>query len=230
MTRAESDLLSFGEILINIAVELQLSNVADRYILLGPHFSGIEDVEVEFVLVLRFGQNLHRYRLVRPPAILSERCLGTLISWQTTASLDVTYLVRDALNAKLPFGVGLVVDGFIQILAMKIWILSGKLQCFIPDQRMDTELRSEMKLHEMAFPFCIDQRVGVDSEALHHPVRSRDAPVRHGPVIHVRCLFMHLASTSIPGKAPRGVYIRRQNPRSCYEHSELAGPRYLAQA
>lgn len=49
---AEGDLLGLGEELVGVAVELHLTNVADGNEVLGPDLGGIENIEVELVLVL----------------------------------------------------------------------------------------------------------------------------------------------------------------------------------
>lgn len=51
MSSAESNLLSLREILIGVAVQLKLADVLDGYKLFGPDLGGVEDVELELVLI-----------------------------------------------------------------------------------------------------------------------------------------------------------------------------------
>lgn len=53
----ESHLLGLGEILIDIAVELELANISDRYLLFGPDLGSVKNVEFE-VILLRFFKSL----------------------------------------------------------------------------------------------------------------------------------------------------------------------------
>ena len=57
MAGAEGGLLSFGEELVDIAVQAQLSDVPHRNQILWPEFGGVEDIEIEFVLI-GFGEDL----------------------------------------------------------------------------------------------------------------------------------------------------------------------------
>jgi hypothetical protein len=51
MASAESDLLGLSEELIGVLVQLKLTDIPDRHQFLGPDFGGIEDVEVEVMLL-----------------------------------------------------------------------------------------------------------------------------------------------------------------------------------
>lgn len=64
---------------------------------------------------------------------------------------------------------------------MEVWILPGDLESFIPRQAMDSELRGPMKFDEVTFPFGVQQRKCVDAKPLHHPKRSWDPSIAHGP-------------------------------------------------
>ena len=56
MSGTESRLFDLWEILIDILVELQLSNKFNRQQLLWPDFSGVQNVEIEIILAgLRAG-------------------------------------------------------------------------------------------------------------------------------------------------------------------------------
>lgn len=56
---AEGDLLGLGEELVDVAVELQFADDAQRDLVLGPDLGGVEDVELEVVLAL-LGDDLDR--------------------------------------------------------------------------------------------------------------------------------------------------------------------------
>lgn len=150
MACTEGDLFRLWEVFVNIAVELHLSNVADGNLILGPDLGGVEDVEVEVVLVF----------------------LG------------------DELDTELPLRIGAIVDGFVQILAMEIRVLTSKLESFIPHQGVDAQLWGPDELHEGSFTLSVDQRESVDTESLHHSIRSGSASVRHSPEKHVSRLFV----------------------------------------
>ena len=51
MSSCESSLLGLSEMLLDVAVEVELSNVPNRYEFLRPHFSRIEDVEVKIMFL-----------------------------------------------------------------------------------------------------------------------------------------------------------------------------------
>jgi len=55
---AECHLLGLGEVLVNIAVELQLANVSDWYLFLRPDLGSVKNVEFE-VILLRFFESLN---------------------------------------------------------------------------------------------------------------------------------------------------------------------------
>ena len=57
MASGESSLLGLSEVFINVAVEFGLSNISNRYELLGPDFGRIEHVEFK-VMFLRFLESL----------------------------------------------------------------------------------------------------------------------------------------------------------------------------
>ena len=57
----------------------------------------------------------------------------------------------DDLNAKLPFGIVAVLNRFPKIAAMKVGIFTGDLLRFVPDNRVQTEQRLPVKLHEARF-------------------------------------------------------------------------------
>lgn len=64
---------------------------------------------------------------------------------------------------------------------MKVWVLTANLEGFIPHQAMNSELRCPVEFDEMTFSFRVNERERVDAESLHHPERSRDSSVAHGP-------------------------------------------------
>ena len=64
---------------------------------------------------------------------------------------------------------------------MEVWVLAGDLESFIPHETMNSELRCPVELDEMTFPFGIDEGERIDTESLHHPERSGDPPIAHGP-------------------------------------------------
>lgn len=94
--------------------------------------------------------------------------------------------IGKCLNAKLPLRVHTLVDCFIQILAMEIWILPRKLQSFVPHQRMDAKGRSKVKLYKMTDAVLVDQSKRVNTKPLHHAEASWYTTVRHSPHEHVR--------------------------------------------
>ncbi|KAI9166472.1 LOW QUALITY PROTEIN: putative two component histidine kinase [Paramyrothecium foliicola] len=151
VARAEGDLLGLGEELIDVAVELELSDVSNGDDVLGPDLGGVENVKVELVLA-GLGQNL---------------------------------------DTKLPLGVGAVLNGLHEVLAVEVGVLAGQLEGLVPDERVDAQLRGEVKLDKGALALCVDEGEGVDAEALHHAVRAGDGAVRHGPHEHVRRLRVH---------------------------------------
>src|ERR1700733_6116433 len=62
----------------------------------------------------------------------------------------------DDLYAKLPLRRCSILNGFPQISPVEIWILASKLQSFVPDKGMYSELRCENELNKRPFTLAID--------------------------------------------------------------------------
>lgn len=152
MTGAKGDLLSLGKVLVDVPVELQFADVTDGDEVLGPDFSGIENIKVKVVL------------------------LG----------------LGDGLDTKLPLRIRPILNGLPEILAVEIRILASELQGLIPDERVDAQLWSKMKLNKVLLSLCVDESVGIDAKTLHHAKGTRDGSVGHGPEVHVCCLGVHV--------------------------------------
>jgi hypothetical protein len=148
----ECQLFGFTEEVVDVAIEFELTKVANWHQLFGPDLGGIEDVEFEVMLVLFWND----------------------------------------LDAKFPLWKCSVFDGFPQIFAVEIWVLSGNFESFVPDQRVYTKLGCEDELDEGALIFAVDQAIGVDSKTLHHSERPWDSAVRHGPRVHVSRFRVHV--------------------------------------
>ena len=73
------------------------------------------------------------------------------------------------LNTEPPLGICTRGDRLFEVFPVEVWILPRDLESFIPHQAMNAELRCPVELDEVAFPFSIDERKRVDTEALHHP-------------------------------------------------------------
>ena len=71
---------------------------------------------------------------------------------------------------------------------MEVGILAGKLLRFVPDQRVDSEHRLPVELHEVRLARGVDESEGVDAEAFHHAEAARNASIRHRPHEHVQGL------------------------------------------
>jgi hypothetical protein len=88
---------------------------------------------------------------------------------------------RANLNAEVPFWIYALVDGCVQILAMEVGILPSDLQSLIPDKRMYPKSWCEVKFDKVSNSLGIGKGVGIDSETLHHTVRSWNTSVTHSP-------------------------------------------------
>ena len=51
VARTEGDLLCLAEVVVNIAIQFEPTNVPNRHQVLGPNLGGIQNVKVEAVLV-----------------------------------------------------------------------------------------------------------------------------------------------------------------------------------
>lgn len=117
---AESDLLGFGEELIDIAVEGEFTNVASGDEIFWPDLGCIKNVEIELILI-GLGNNL---------------------------------------DTELPLGVGTVLDGFHEILAVEVGVLTSKLQGLIPNKGVNTELRGPDELDKVTLALVVNEREG----------------------------------------------------------------------
>ncbi len=145
MTGTERHLFRLGKVLIDVAVELQLSNVPDWHKLLEPYLGGFEYIEIE-VVCLRFFQ-----------------CFDSeLPGWENAHG-----------------------DCFVEILAVEVGILACQFETFVPDEGVNSQGRSRMEFHEVSLALCVIKSVGIDTEPLHHSIRSGDSTVRHSPHEHV---------------------------------------------
>ena len=64
--------------------------------------------------------------------------------------------------------------------------MSADLERLVPREAVDAELGRPVELDKVALAGGVEEREGVDAEALHHAVGARDAAVGHGPHYHVR--------------------------------------------
>jgi hypothetical protein len=67
------------------------------------------------------------------------------------------------------------------------------------------------EFYKVALTLVVDQSVGVDTEALHHTVRSRDTSVRHGPHEHVGSLgvqVLEVPEVVVGGLGLRDLIVR----------------------
>jgi len=163
---AEGDLLGLGEVLVDVAVELKLTNVAERNLLDWPDLGGIENVKLELVLIGLWNQ----------------------------------------LNVHVPLWESAGVDGSVEILAVEIGVLASKLQSLVPNETVNTEVRSVVELDEVALALGVLQSVGVDTETLHHTVRSWNTTVRLGPHEHVSGLRVEVLE--VPEVVVSGLSLR----------------------
>jgi hypothetical protein len=97
--RAESHLLDLGKVVHGVTVERERADVLHRHELLGDELGGVEQVEVELGSALRFPRGAHL----------------------------VLVLLLDELNAEVPLGTGLCLDGVPKVSSMEIWVLSVEL-------------------------------------------------------------------------------------------------------
>lgn len=84
--------------------------------------------------------------------------------------VKIGFLSLNSLNSKVPLRVRAIINGFHQILAVKVRILTCKLQGFVLSKRVDSEFRYEMKIHEITFALLDDQSIDTDTESLHHAI------------------------------------------------------------
>ncbi len=75
-------------------------------------------------------------------------------------------LLIEQLKAKLPFRERAGLDGIPQVAAVEIRIGAVDLDRFVPEHRLQAELRLPVKLDEGGAVFLIEQAEGVDAEAL----------------------------------------------------------------
>ena len=68
---------------------------------------------------------------------------------------------------------------------MEVGVDAVEGERLLPHQPVHTEERLPVELHQRGLAGLVDEAEGVDAEALHHPVRARDGPVRHHPHEHV---------------------------------------------
>ena len=94
-------------------------------------------------------------------------------------------LLIEELQAEFPLRVVAHLDGVPQIAAMEIRIGAVDLHRFVPDHRLQPQLRFPMELDEGRFPLGIDEAEGMDAKAFHEAEGARDRPVRHDPHHHV---------------------------------------------
>lgn len=112
--------------------------------------------------------------------------LGPDLGCVENVELKVVLLgLWDNLDTKVPLWIGLVLNGFPQILTVEVRILTGQLQSFIPDKTVDTQVRGEVELDKVAFTLGVHQSVCVDTKALHHSVRTGNGSIRLSPGEHV---------------------------------------------
>jgi hypothetical protein len=162
MARAESNLLSFCEELVNIAVKYEFSDGLDGYKLRGPYFSSIKNVEVKVVFVFLLDDLNRECPLWVSPIVNGLVQVFPMEIWDT-----VNTSIHNLCN-----------DGHTRI-------LTTDFESLVPHQAVDTQLGSHVEFNENAFLVSVDQRIGVHPKALYHSERSGDSPVRHGPHNHV---------------------------------------------
>ena len=123
----------------------------------------------------------------------------------------ILVLLGDGLDGKIPLGIGLVVDGLHQVLAVEVGILTRQLQGLVPDERVHSEVRDPVELDKVALSLLVDQRERVDTEALHHTVGPRDGAVRHRPHEHVRGfgVQVHKVPEIVMGRLGLGHFVVR---------------------
>src|SRR5665647_1183462 len=68
---------------------------------------------------------------------------------------------------------------------MEIVVGGLQLESFVPQRRLQAELRLPVEFHESDFAFSIDHLKGVDAETLDHAQAARNGAVRHRPHQHV---------------------------------------------
>jgi len=105
---------------------------------------------------------------------------------------------RDELNTELPLGVGAGVDGIVQISSVEVWILSVKLQCFVPNERVCSQMWCPVELDIGSLAFLGNEYEGVYSKTLNVSVGARDCTVGQMPGNHV-CRFWHQRN-EVPAK------------------------------
>jgi hypothetical protein len=76
-------------------------------------------------------------------------------------------------------------------------ILSANFESFVPHKTVDAKLWNPMELHEVALALSINKNISVDTKALHHAKRARNATVGHNPHNHVWGLMEHNISPHI---------------------------------
>ena len=85
--------------------------------------------------------------------------------------------LRDDLKAELPLWRCSVLDSFPEVFSVEIWILPGKFQSFIPNQRVDPKLGREGEFDERSLILAVNHSISIDAKSLHHTERSWDSAV-----------------------------------------------------
>nr|AFX60989.1 Bli21 [Bacillus licheniformis] len=81
-------------------------------------------------------------------------------------------------------------DRFPKIAAVIVGIFPGDCLRFVPDERMDAKDGLPVKFNKARLAFFIYKPERMNAEAFHHPVASRNRPVRHRPHDHVSRFFI----------------------------------------
>jgi hypothetical protein len=136
---------------------------------------GLSEVFVDILVELQFSNISHRQDLLRP-------------NFSGIKDIEVELILtrfRTDLYTELPGWEDSTVNSAIKILAMEISVLTSDRQCFILDQRMDSQWECEVKLDKVTDTFCVRQSIRVNTKTLHHAVGSRNTTIAHGPHEHM---------------------------------------------
>ena len=117
-------------------------------------------------------------------------------------------LLVEQLQSELPLRERAGLDGIPQVAAVEVGIGAVDLHRFVPEHRLQAELRLPVKLDEGGAVFLIEQAEGVDAEAFHEAEGSRDGPIRHDPHDHVHALRRE--SDEIPEGVVRRLRLRKR--------------------
>ena len=89
---------------------------------------------------------------------------------------------------------------------MEVGIEAGEHLRLLPGQGVDAQHGLPVELHQRGPAIGVDAAEGVDAEALHRPVRARDAPVRHVPDRVV--LTLGVQRDEVPERVVRALRLR----------------------